>query len=48
MSISPFLVTLFNIWGITIQFTTAMGFVVPLISTLIPFAKKSHLQQSMK
>jgi len=42
------LTILFDIWGVTIQFTAAMGFVVPLISLLILFAKKSQLQESMK
>lgn len=42
------LTILFDIWGVTIQFTVAMGFVVPLISLLMLFAKKSQLQESMK
>ncbi|MBS7633725.1 hypothetical protein KEJ15_08985 [Candidatus Bathyarchaeota archaeon] len=42
------LTILFDIWGVTIQFTAAMGFVVPVISLLILLAKKSQLQESMK
>ena len=42
------LTILFDMWGITIQFTAAMGFVVPSISLLILFAKKSQLKESMK
>lgn len=39
---------LFDTWGVTIQFSAAMGFVVPVISLLILLAKKSQLQESMK
>jgi hypothetical protein len=39
---------LFDVWGVTVQFTAAMGFVVPVISLLILFIKKSQLQESMK
>jgi uncharacterized membrane protein (DUF2068 family) len=42
------LTILFDIWGVTIQFTAAMGFVVPVISLLILLAKRSQLQVSMK
>lgn len=42
------LTILFDIWGVTIQFTAAMGFVVPVISLLILLAKKSQLQGRMK
>ncbi|MGQ9625253.1 MAG: hypothetical protein ACUVT9_07810 [Candidatus Bathycorpusculaceae bacterium] len=42
------LTILFDLWGVTIQFTAAMGFVVPLISLLTLFAKQSQLQESMK
>ncbi len=38
----------FDIWGVTIQFTAAMGFVVPVISLLILLAKRTQLQESMK
>ncbi|MEM2996523.1 MAG: hypothetical protein QW638_04230 [Candidatus Bathyarchaeia archaeon] len=38
---------LFDLWGITIQFSAAMGLVVPAISLLILLAKKSQLQESM-
>jgi hypothetical protein len=34
------LTILFDIWGVTIQFTAAMGFVVPAISLLILLAKR--------
>lgn len=42
------LTILFDIWGVTIQFTAAMGFVVPAISLLILLAKRSQLQESRK
>lgn len=42
------LTILFDVWGVTIQFTAAMGFVVPVISLLILLAKKSQLQERMK
>ncbi|MGQ9596839.1 MAG: hypothetical protein ACUVQY_02690 [Thermoproteota archaeon] len=42
------LTILFDIWGVTIQFTAAMGFVIPAVSLLILFAKKPQLQESMK
>jgi len=42
------LTVLFDIWGVTIQFTAAMGFVVPATSLLILFSKKSQLHDSMK
>jgi len=42
------LTILFDIWGVTIQFTAAMGFVIPVISLLILLAKRSQLQVSMK
>ncbi|MBS7654053.1 MAG: hypothetical protein QXR06_04970 [Candidatus Bathyarchaeia archaeon] len=42
------LTILFDIWGVTIQFTAAMGFVVPVISLLILLVKKSQLLGSMK
>ncbi|MEM2394496.1 MAG: hypothetical protein QXW82_00660 [Candidatus Bathyarchaeia archaeon] len=43
-----FLTILFDIWGVTIQFTAAMGFVVPVISLLILLIKRSQLQERMK
>ena len=37
----------FDIWGVTIQFTAATGFVVPVISLLILGTKKSQLLKTM-
>jgi len=42
------LTVLFDIWGVTIQFTAAMGFVVPATSLLMLFYKKSQLHDRMK
>lgn len=42
------LTIIFDIWGVTIQFTAAMGFVVPVISLLMLLAKKPQLQERMK
>ncbi|MGB9713983.1 MAG: hypothetical protein ACPLZC_03270 [Candidatus Bathyarchaeales archaeon] len=42
------LTVLFDTWGVTIQFSAAMGFVVPVISLLILLAKKFQLQGTMK
>jgi hypothetical protein len=38
---------IFDIWGVTIQFTAAMGFVVPVISLLMLSAKKTRLLKTM-
>ena len=38
---------IFDVWGVTIQFTAAMGFFVPVISILYLFVRKSHLLQTM-
>ncbi|MEM3730775.1 MAG: hypothetical protein QW667_01130 [Candidatus Bathyarchaeia archaeon] len=38
------LTILFDVWGVTIQSSAAMGFAVPVISLLILFAKRSQLQ----
>lgn len=42
------LTILFDIWGITIQSSAAIGFIVPAISILILLAQKSKLQKSMR
>lgn len=39
---------IFDIWGVTIQFTAAMGFAVPVISLLTLIAKKSQFYKKMK
>lgn len=38
----------FDIWGVTIQYTAAIGFVVPVISYLMLGARKSRLQKIMR
>ena len=38
---------IFDIWGVTIQFTAAMGFIVPVLSILYLFARKSNLLKTM-
>lgn len=38
----------FDIWGLTIQFTAAIGFIVPSISILYLYFKKSQLLATMK
>jgi uncharacterized membrane protein (DUF2068 family) len=37
----------FDVWGITVQYTAALGFVVPVISILYLYPKKSGLLASM-
>ncbi|MGB9853831.1 MAG: hypothetical protein ACPLRY_03370 [Candidatus Bathyarchaeales archaeon] len=37
----------FDIWGLTIQFTAAIGLIVPLISILYLYPKKSQLFATM-
>ncbi|MBS7614819.1 DUF2127 domain-containing protein [Candidatus Bathyarchaeota archaeon] len=39
--ITSVITILFDIWGVTIQSSAAMGFVVPVISLIVLFAKKS-------
>ncbi|MEM3699895.1 MAG: hypothetical protein QXL57_03395 [Candidatus Bathyarchaeia archaeon] len=36
----------FDIWGFTIQYTAALGFVVPVISILYLYLKKSKLMKT--
>ena len=38
---------IFDIWGLTIQYTAAMGFIVPAISILYLYFKKSQLLATM-
>jgi|YelNatPaOPRAMG01_1025707.scaffolds.fasta_scaffold05400_2 hypothetical protein len=38
----------FDIWGLTIQSTAAIGFIVPVISILTLYPKKSQLLATMK
>jgi len=38
----------FDIWGLTIQSTAAIGFIVPVISILTLYPKKSQLLAAMK
>lgn len=38
---------IFDIWGITIQYTAAIGFIVPAISILYLYPKKSQLPAAM-
>jgi len=38
----------FDVWGLTIQFTAAIGFIVPAISILYLYSKKSQLLATMK
>jgi hypothetical protein len=37
----------FDVWGITVQYTAALGFVVPAITLLYLYPKKSKLLASM-
>lgn len=38
----------FDIWGLTIQYTAALGFIVPAISIIYLYPKKSQLLTTMK
>jgi len=38
----------FDIWGFTVQYTAAMGFIVPAISIFYLYFKKSQLLTAMK
>jgi len=38
---------IFDIWGLTIQYTAALGFIVPAISILYLYPKKSKLLATM-
>jgi len=38
----------FDAWGLTIQSTAAIGFIIPVISILILYPKKSKLLATMK
>jgi len=39
---------IFDIWGLTIQFTAAIGLIVPLISILYLYPKKSQMLATMR
>lgn len=38
----------FDIWGLTIQFTAAIGLIVPTISIIILYMKKAQILTTMK
>lgn len=38
----------FDMWGLTVQFTAAIGFIVPAISIIYIFFKKTQLLATMK
>ena len=42
-----FATIIFDIWGLTIQYTAAIGFIVPAISILYLYSKKSQLLATM-
>ena len=39
---------IFDIWGLTIQFTAAIGLIVPLMSILYLYSKKSQMLATMR
>ena len=46
--LASFATIAFDIWGLTIQFTAAIGLIVPIISIIILYPKKSQLRDITK